>query len=61
MWSVLINVLIVLTLSAAVGGGAALFVIAGQDASRTGKVLGVLVVTAAIGTAVYVVLGDHWL
>ena len=61
MWSVLGNVLIVLTLSAAIGVGVALFVIARQDASRTGKVLGVFIVAAAIGTAIYVVLGEYWL
>jgi len=61
MWSVLGNVLIVLTLSAAIGAGVALFVIARQDVSRAGKVLGVLIVAAAVCTAIYVVLGEHWL
>ena len=61
VWSVLGNVLIVLALSAALGAGIALFVIARQDVSRTGKVLGVLIVVAAISMAIYVVLGQHWL
>ena len=61
MWSVLGNVLIVLTLSAAIGAGVALFVIARQDVSRAGKVVGVLILAATISMAIYVVLGQHWL
>ena len=61
MWSALGNVLIAVTLSAAMGAGVALFVIARQDASGIGKVLGLLMVVAAISTAMYVVLGEHWL
>lgn len=60
MWAMLGNVLIALMFLAAISGGVALFVIACQDTSRTGKVLGVLV-AIAIGMAVYVVLGQHWL
>jgi hypothetical protein len=61
MWSVLGNALIILTLATAIGAGLALFVIARQDASRMGKVLGVLIVVTAIGMAIYIVLGQHWL
>lgn len=61
MWSALGNVLIALTLSAAMGAGVALFVIARQDASRIGKVLGVSIVATAISMAIYVILGQHWL
>lgn len=61
MWATLGNVLIALAIVAAIGAGVALFVIARQDASGIGKVLGLLVVVAAISIAMYVVLGQHWL
>ncbi len=61
MWSVLGNVLLALMLSAAAGAGATLFIIAHQDDSRTGEVLGVLMAATAISMALYVVLGHHWL
>jgi hypothetical protein len=61
MWATLGNVLIALTLVTAIGGGVALFVIARQDASRTGIVLGVLIVATAASMAMYVALGQHWL
>ena len=47
MWATLGNALIGLMLLAAIGGGVALFVIARQDTSRTGKV-GVSIVAIAI-------------
>ena len=61
MWSTFENVLLALTLSVAAGAGVALFVIAHQDDSRRGEVLGVLMAATAISTAVYVVVGKHWL
>ena len=61
VWATLGNFLIALTLVAAIGAGVALFVIARQDASRTGRVLGVSTVAIAVSAAIYVVLGQHWL
>ena len=61
MWSVLGNVLIALMLSAVVCASVVLSIIAHQDDSRTGEVLGVLMAAIAISTAVYVILGHHWL
>ena len=61
MWSILGNVLLALTLLAVICASVALSVIAHQDDSRTGEVLGVLMAAVAVSTTVYVVLGYHWL
>jgi hypothetical protein len=42
-------------------GGFALFWIARQDDSRAGRLLGLLAMTAAVGTLVYLSYGHHWL
>jgi hypothetical protein len=60
MWPVLGNVLVALMLSVAAGAGVTLFVIAHQDDSRVGEVLGVLIAVASVSTVAYVVLGQHW-
>ena len=54
------NVLVVLTIAGGVGIGVALFVIAKQDESRAGRVIGCLVAAAAVIQAIYFVTGRRW-
>ncbi|MEI9888499.1 MAG: hypothetical protein WDN08_18760 [Rhizomicrobium sp.] len=55
------NVLIALALVAALLGGLALFWIARQDDSRTGRLLGLLAMAAAVAAFLYLHAGAHWL
>jgi hypothetical protein len=60
MLAIALNVMIVLALIGLAMGGVALFWIAGQDGSRTGRILGVLFFAAAILGALYMIMGRHW-
>ncbi len=57
----IVNILIALALVAALLGGLALFWIARQDDSRTGRLLGLLAMAVAVAAFLYLHLGPHWL
>ena len=54
------NALILLALGTAIGGGVVLFVIASQDQSPQGRILGVLIPVVAALISAYLILGRHW-
>ncbi len=55
------NAAIVLALAAVFLGGLALFWIARQDDSRTGRLLGLLAMAASALGLAYLAAGHHWL
>ena len=60
MLAALSDVLIGLAIAGAILGGLALFWIARQDGSLSGRVLGVLFSITAILAATYLTMGHHW-
>ena len=59
--TVLLNLVLFAVLIALMVIGVALFWIARQDDSRTGKSIGVGLVVLGTFTTLYVVIGHHWL
>jgi len=55
------NVLLILGVAAGLGGGAALFIIAKQDDSRAGRMIGAAITSVCVIAALYLTLGNHWL
>jgi len=51
--AIAVKALVILLAAVAVGAGVALFIIAKQDGSKTGQVLGVVIPILAIISAVY--------
>ena len=61
MLAIALNVIIVLALIGLAMGGVALYWIAGQDGSRMGRILGALILAAALLGATYMIMGRHWI
>jgi hypothetical protein len=60
MLALLCNVLIVVIMTGTIGGGVALFWIASQDGSPTGRTLGAILVVATLAAAGYLTAANLW-
>ncbi len=55
-----LNLLLISALVALIGFGGALYWIARQDDSKTGRTMGVFAIAGGASIALYVALGRHW-
>jgi len=61
MWNIAGNVFFALQMAATFLIGVALFLIARQDESRLGRILGITLTVLALFELAYLTFGNHWL